>query len=238
MHPRITLSELLTATETSVEALKSMRRRDHVALAFGRRDALASSWYLPVDAVGIHLTTALAKVYGATLAAQMVRTFGDVLLTVVAQAEADFASDAHFAVVDFVNETDGRSAHLACGARDATPEAVAAMVARSPAAQGYVVARINVVNVSHVIRVIRTTAARHGIDLTARFLPAPDSDEFQGLMQPYAQQETGIVERSARRKREAIARRIGEQARARAMGGRISVGGRSARSRSLQAAEA
>jgi hypothetical protein len=88
---RLTLDELLTITDTSEDALKSMRRRGQIALAFGRSDAFRSLWYLPVDAVAMLLTMALAKVYGAGIAAQMVRMFGGAWLTVVAQAEADFS---------------------------------------------------------------------------------------------------------------------------------------------------
>jgi hypothetical protein len=210
-----------------------MRRRGQVALAFGRNDAFRSLWYLPVDAVAMLLTMALAKVYGASAASQTVRLFGDAWLAVVARAEADFATDALFAVVDFIG-SGGRSAHMACGAHAATPEAIAAAVAKSPAAQGYVAERINAVNVSHIIRMVRTAAARHGIDLTDRFLPAPGTAEFAELMAPYKQQEIGIVEVGARRKREASARRIGEQVRARATG--QGAGSRRARSRSPQAA--
>jgi len=220
---RITLDELLTVTNTSEEQLKSARRRGQIALAFARNDAFRKLWYLPVDAVAMLLTMALAKVYGASVAAQMVRMFGDAWLTVVAQAETDFSMDALFAVVDFIHEGDGKRAHMACGARDATPEAIAAMVAKSPAAQGYVAERIN--------RMIRVTAARHGIDLTDRFMSAPGSSEFAELMAPYTQQAIGIVELSARRKCEANARRIGELVRVRAMGHRRG-------SQSLHAAEA
>ncbi|MFL5239886.1 MAG: hypothetical protein ACJ8EL_20275 [Rhizomicrobium sp.] len=227
---RITLDELLTVTDISEDALKSMRRRGQIALAFSRNDAYRSLWYLPVDAVAMLLTMTLAKVYGASIAAQIVRMFGDVWLTVVAQAESDVSVDALFAVSDLIREADGRRAHLARGARDAIPEAIAAELARSPEGKGYVAERINLVNVSHIIRRIRVTAARHGIDLTSPLMLAPASEEFQELMQRYARQENGIVEARARRKREAIARRVGEQVRARLAGGRTSFRGRRAHS--------
>jgi hypothetical protein len=208
------------------EMIKSMRRRGQLALAFGGRDASARSWFLPIDAVALLLSAALAEVYGATMAAQLVRVFGDVVLNVVAEADDNPAIDALFAVTDFV-APDGRRAHLACGAREGDAvTAIAAQVARSPAAAGFVTERITMINVSHLIRTVRINAARIGVDLVAPFMPAPASAEFQHLMEPFTTLPAGIIEARSCRQRELAARRVGAQARARAMGGRVATGHR------------
>jgi hypothetical protein len=60
-------------------------------------------------------------------------------------------------------------------------------------------------------------AARCDLDLSAPFMPAPNSsDDFQEIMVPYAAIETGVgVEVRAIKKREALVRRVGEHSGAR-----------------------
>ena len=176
---RLTLQELLKITATTDQGLRSLRRRDQVALAFGQRHAYDSLTYLPIDALGMLLAGTLAKSYGQTEAAQLVRIYGDVWAQVVAEAEADFKTDASFCVVDFERESDGRKATMAAGARDATPEQIAVTVANTPEAQGFVAVRINCVNISHLIRAIRISARKHDIDLIGPFMPPPGSEEFK-----------------------------------------------------------
>ncbi|MGY3238358.1 hypothetical protein ACVWZ4_001010 [Bradyrhizobium sp. USDA 4472] len=141
--------------------------------------------------------------------------FSDTLLTVVGAAEGELSTDALFAIVHLIRETDDTRAHLAWGAREATPEAIAATAARSRANQGYVADEINIVNVSHLIRTVRIKAARNRIDL---FLPAPDSIEFAEMMQPYATLEGGIVTQEVMMRRDRAAQHIGAQVRALAVG--------------------
>lgn len=208
---RLTLPELLSITETSNQALKSLRRRDQIALAFGQRHAYESLSYLPLDAVGMLLTGTLAKSYGHTEAAQLVRVYGDIWAQVVAEAEADFKTDASFCVVDFERESDGKKATMAAGAREATPERIAATVANTPEAQGFVAVRINCVNISHLIRAIRISAAKHDIDLIRPFMPPPGSEEFQKLFAPYVELRDKAIAVTAkeRKKREALVREAG-----------------------------
>ncbi|MBR0900976.1 hypothetical protein JQ616_38975 [Bradyrhizobium tropiciagri] len=208
---RLTLSELLHVTNTGEEALKSMRRRGQIALAFGLRDAFASSWYLPVDAVSMLVTSALAKVYGVSNAAVLVRISGDVLLQIVAGAEADTDTDAMLCVMDLVRERDGvRAYFVSCAAVDAfLPE-----LPRSCETHDFVPERLIMINVSQVIRALRVSALRIGVDLTAPFLPPPDSLEFQKLMASYSQLPHTMVELHTIKKRDALARKIGAKARA------------------------
>jgi hypothetical protein len=81
------------------------------------------------------------------------------------------------------------------------------------------VERVTVINVSSIMRVVRSNAARLGLDLSAPFMPAPDSEQFAEIMELYAAIETDLaVEVRAIKKREALVRRVGEDAREFAMG--------------------
>jgi hypothetical protein len=212
---RLKLKELLTLTETTDQGLRTLRRRGHIALAFGQRDAYDSLSYLEIDGVGWLLAGTLAKPYGQTEASQLIRIHGDIWAEVVAEAEADPMIDQNFCIVDFERESDGKRAHMACGSSGATPEAIAATLQRSPEAQGYVAVRVNCVNVSHLIRFLRKSGARHGIDLTRPFLPRRDHRAFAEIFAPYVEtRDAAIVHVRDRRSREAFARKAGEQARA------------------------
>ena len=70
---RLTRTELLTIADINVEALKSQRRRDQIALAFSDDDVVAGKMYTPVDAVALMISAALAQSHGAVLAASLVR---------------------------------------------------------------------------------------------------------------------------------------------------------------------
>jgi hypothetical protein len=149
-----------------------------------------------------------------------------VVLTGIAQAEAAPKTDALFAVIDFIGNDD-RRAYLTCGARDTTPDA--------SVAQGYVVERVTTINISNLIRIVRAETAKLGLDLSAPFLPAPDSAEFSELVAAYGELEGVVVEARAIRKRDAAAQRVGAKVRAPAMGG---AGRRNASGRASEAAAA
>ncbi|WP_407174435.1 hypothetical protein [Bradyrhizobium sp. STM 3562] len=214
----MTKTELLRTTCRSVEAWKSMQRRGEIALAFGDCRASASRWYTPVDAVAILLVLELAKTYGAGVAASFARAFADTLLNVIAEAEHG-PIDALFVMVDLIREADGTRGHLACGAHAASLAMIGAEVANL--APGYTIERVTAINVNQITRTVRANAARLGVDLSGPFMPAPGSTEFTEIMAPFAELPTGMVEASARRKRESAIRRVSERVRQRAMGGRI-----------------
>jgi hypothetical protein len=232
---RLTLDEIMSICDFGIEQLKSLRRRDQIALAFGGNTAWAvATWYMPADCVGLMLTAALAKAYDMTIAAQIVRAFGDAWLTAVAKADADTEidaeTDASFAVADLVRKDDSQRALMAWCAGSAA-------LAQLPEAKSYTIERVTVVNVSSIVRAVRANAASCDLDLSSPFMPAPDSEQFAEIMAPYAAIETGVVvEVRALEKREALVRRLGEQARAIAMGRRGS--GVRTRERGLQTAEA
>ena len=95
---RLSLAELLTVTDTDQGMLKAWRRRNHVALAFGRTDAYESMSYIALDAVAILLADTLAKSYRRTFAAHLVRVYWDIWGYAVAHAEADPSKPSHFVV--------------------------------------------------------------------------------------------------------------------------------------------
>jgi hypothetical protein len=225
---RLTDHEVLRTADQHEEAYRSRYRRDQIATAFGGK-VLSDSWCLPVDAVGLKLAENLSKAYGAGTAAMLVRVFGQVWLAAVAQGDADRLKHAMFSIVDLIRESDGRLAYLAC--HHATPEIIDAGAAKAALAEGYTIERVNTVNISRIVRLVRANAAWIGLDLSAPFMPAPTTPEFEALMAPYTEPGNGLVEVRAIKKREALARRIGEQVRARAMGG---IGHRKWRVRNLE----
>jgi len=215
MQTRITAREVLQLSDIGDEALKSMRRRDQIAIAFGGHDIVAAKMYLPVDGVALMISSALSETYGASTAAALTRASADKVLIAVAQAGVSNAT-VPLAIIDLVRG-DGRRAYVASAA-----------AVEPSAADGYVLERVTSINVSHIIDQVRARAARIDLDLSAPFLPAPDSVEFAEIMAPYAELEAGIVEARSIRKRDAAAQRVGARSRVIAMGG---ASHRSARSR-------
>jgi hypothetical protein len=214
---RITRAESWTAAGTSLSREKTAVGRHQAVGAFGRDLALASEWHCPADAVAQRIANTLDESYGLTTAASLVREFGHVVLAVTATAEADRTKDAAIAFVDLIHATTGGRAFMACGFREPI-EAV----------DGYVTERITTVNLSYIIRTVRAVAARNGlVGFNAPFMYAPTSTEYAVVMAPYAEAITSdIVEESSIRKAEALARRVGAEARRIAMGGSTSLGRR------------
>jgi hypothetical protein len=214
---RITRAESWTAAGTSLSREKTAVGRRQAVGAFGRDLALASEWHCPCDPVAQRLAKTLGESYGLTTAASLVRVFGHVVLAVIAAAETDRSTDAAFAVVDLIRATTGRRAFMACGFREPV-EAV----------EGYITERITTVNVSYVVRTVRVVAARNGlVGFDAPFMPAPDGTDYATILAPYVDAiNSDIVEEAGMRKAEALARRVGAEARRIAMGGSTSLGRR------------
>lgn len=123
-------------------------------------------------AVAQRIAETLGESYGLTTAASLVRAFGHVVLSVIAQAEVDRSNDAAFAVVDLIHATTGRRAFTACGFREPV-EGV----------EGYITERITTVNLSYIIRTVRAVAARHQlVGFSAPFMFAPTSTEYAVVM--------------------------------------------------------
>jgi hypothetical protein len=217
--PLLTLPQVLTLTGTSFEKFKSLRRREQIALAFGRRHAAASLSYIPADCVGMLLVATLGKAYGdkLTFPAQLVRVYGDTWLECVARAEAERGSanprDVNFCVIDLERESDGKTGHMVAGSTGMAPEQTAFTV-RQP--EGWVQARINCVNVSVLIRRIRRAAVEEQIDLNAPFMPPPGTDEYKKLMECdyFKRRDQLFTDSKTIKLREAAAAKYGDQARA------------------------
>jgi hypothetical protein len=215
--PRLSLQDVLILTATPFPKFQTLRRRNQIGLAFGRNVAAASLSYLPIDCVGFMLVDVLAQSYPNTFAARLVRCHFDGWAHVVAEAEAHPDHDATFCIVDLERESDGQQAHFVAGAADlVNPQALAADLLKvTPGAKGYVAVRVICTNVSRLIRFIRKTATEHSIDLSAAFLPPPDSQAFGDLMRPYVEvRDEALIEVKNRKKRETVAAKIGEKARA------------------------
>jgi hypothetical protein len=203
---RLTLNEVMSITNIGIEQLKSMRRRGQFAAAFSCKDAFATLRYSGVDCVAVLLTSELARTFSSKEAATLVLMFGGSVLRAIADAEHGSA-DVLLGIADLVREDDGRRAHLACAAPDV-------------GAEGHTTVRVVTCNVSRLIRRVRASAERVGIDLSAPFMPARDSAALDAILAGYTELQA-VVEHGARRKRLAGARHAGERARQLAMGGTI-----------------
>jgi hypothetical protein len=224
--PRLDLQQVLTLTGTSFQKFQTLRRRNQIAMAFGRGHAPAFFWYIPVDCVGMLLVAALGEAYGNKLAfpAQLVRVYGDVWLECVAYAEAGLERpcDVNFCVVDLERESDGKAGHLVVGSMGMKPEHAAFQVHQSQP-PGWVQLRINCVNISVLIRRVRRAAAEYNngkpveelINLDAPFMPPPSSDEFKRLMDTdyFRLRDQLFTDARTIKSREAAAARHGEKPR-------------------------
>jgi hypothetical protein len=226
--PRLTLQQVLTLTDTSFQKFQTLRRRDQIAMAFGRRLAAASLSYIPLDCVGMLLVATLGEAYGGklTFPAQLVRVHGDVWFRAVAYSEAEARSggtrDAYFCVIDLERESDGKAGHEVMGYLAADPDATVYEPIRDPLPPGWVRRRINCVSVSLLIRRVRKAAYNKGkaaeeqINLDAPFLPTPGSDEYKKLLacDYFKGRDQVLTEMKLMKSREAAAAKYGDIARA------------------------
>jgi hypothetical protein len=223
--PLLSLQQVLTLTGTPFPKFQTLRRRDQIGMAFGRRLAAASLSYIPADCVGMLLVATLGEAYGdkLTFPAQLVRVYGDTWLECVARADAPGSNspDVNFCVIDLERERDGKAGHLVAGSMGVAPEQTAFTVGRP---EGWVQTRINCVNVSVLIRRIRRAAADHNkdksvedqINLDAPFMPPPGTDEFKKLMDSdyFKLRDQLFTDAKIIKSREAAAAKYGDKARA------------------------
>jgi hypothetical protein len=218
---QLTLKQLLTVIDMSPEALKSLRRRNQIALAFGLRHAWDGMTFLPIDAVAMLVRGSLTPIYAPTMAAEFVRSYADILISTIAEAE-QHRDDAYgyFSIIDIERVADGQKSTLALGSLGlVSPDHVRDLMAKTPGTDGFIAMNIHDVNVSLLIKAIRNNAARHGIDLTAAFMYAPGSPEYQKLMSPFVEarahdrDQAIVTTAKARTKREALIGKAGEQSR-------------------------
>lgn len=181
----LTYDELLTVTETDQNLLKRRRRHDHVALAFGRRFIFKSLRYLAIDAVAMLIAETIAKNFGHTTAARLVRCDGDIWATAIAMSEEHPDRPANYAIVEF--DRNGKREFLTAATNSIDTGEIARKLSMSKVALGATAQRITLCNVTPLIAVIRRTGAAYDIDLSAPFLPAPNSDDFKALFNPYAE---------------------------------------------------
>lgn len=215
--PLLSLQQVLALTGTPFPKFQTLRRRDQIAMAFGRRLAAASLSYIPADCVGMLLVATLGEAYGdkLTFPAQLVRVYGDMWLECVARAEAPGSNhpDVHFCVIDLERESDGKTGHMVAGSTAMAPEQTAFTVGQP---QGWVQTRINSVNVSVLIRRIRRAAVKEQIDLDAPFMPPVGTGEFEKLMECdyFKGRDQLFTDSKTIKSREAAGAKHGEAARA------------------------
>ncbi len=178
----IDFKTFMAACGLTVENLKAYRRRDQIALAFGRRDAYASLSYIELDPTAVILTDELAASFGRKIAAQLVRVWCDEWGKVVAVSEATKAP-SYFWVVEF--EKGGKRSHKVAGTT--TSDVNKIRQAMQPQARGYQFIRAIPVDVTGIIARVRANAKVAGFDLSDPFLPAPTSKTFAGIFGPYTE---------------------------------------------------
>jgi hypothetical protein len=204
----LTLKEVRAITGMSYDDVKNRRRKDQVAGAFGLRTLLDSDQYVPIDCVALMLRDEISKAFGGTEAAQLIRMYGDTLARIVADAE-EFpnTSAAWVSVICFQWLSDGKEAP--------TLVPFSVIESTSTGTPDFDAAWSKSINVAYIIRRVRENAKKHGIDLSEKFMPAPGSNELEELLEPYGEHGPGIVFGArARKQREAIERRAGEEVRA------------------------
>jgi hypothetical protein len=220
--PLLSLQQVLALTGTPFPKFQTLRRRDQIAMAFGRRLAATSLSYIPADCVGMLLVATLGEAYGdkLTFPAQLVRVYGDKWLECVARSEAERGSanprDVNFSVIDLERESDRKTGHMVAGSMGMAPEQTAFNVTQP---EGWVQTRINSVNVSVLIRRIRRAAVKEQIDLEAPFMPPVGTGEFEKLMacDYFKRRDQLFTDSKTIKLREAAAAKYGEAARAMVM---------------------
>ncbi|WP_025036212.1 hypothetical protein [Bradyrhizobium sp. DOA9] len=227
--PLLSLTQVLALTGTPFQKFQTLRRRDQIAMAFGRRTAAASLDYIPADCVGMMLVDALGEAYGGklTFPAQLVRVYGDTWLECVAHAEAGLmetnAQDVSFCVIDCERESDGKAGHMVMGTMG-NNEQTLSVVQHMMQQPGWFQRRMNCVNVSLIIRRIRRAANDYNehkpveeqIDLSTPFMPFPGTDEYKTLMDAdyFKQRDKAVDEVNKLKRREQDAAKFGDKARA------------------------
>jgi hypothetical protein len=208
---RLTLREVLDITATTDPMLKALRTRNQLALAFGQSHAYESLRYVPLDCVAILLNATLAKSYARNFAAQLTRVYWDAWTETVAYAEADPEKPAHFHVID-VTAPNGKAGHCFAGSQGEV-DVPKLMSLRVP--HGATLDRETKINVVPLIRFIRTSAARLGIDLLSPFVPPFGDPRLAQLLAPWAEARLHAVDmlKAIRRSDEEAAARAGKLAR-------------------------
>jgi hypothetical protein len=187
----LTLNQMLKCSDIERYHLTNMRERNQIALAFGRHVAADSLDYLPVDCLVLTVSNTLAQSYSRKLSAQFCLVHFDILAGVLAVAESNPKKPAYFSVIDY--RVRGQRAHIACGTSTDDPELIAFELARTPLTARAHADRITSVNVSMLRADIIKNATKHGLDLSAPWLPPLHSPELAELLQPYVERRDNAI---------------------------------------------
>jgi hypothetical protein len=200
--------ELLTATALDKESLKTLRRRDQVALAFARRACYESLGYIALDAAAIMLADTLTKTYGRDVAAQIVRVHCDKWTEAVALYEINYLTPGVFAVADF-EIGNGQDGHLTVATNTKDIEAIALALKSHPAAFGHNLYRVTTVDMAPLIQFVQETGRVNGIELFDPWAPPHGSPEFAELFASYADERDAAIEKISAKRME----KLGDKAR-------------------------
>jgi hypothetical protein len=168
---KITAADFYRLVGIKENSHKAYVSRGEVALAFGTSRPNAGGVFLDLDVVASLLTDELTPAFSRKTAATLIRAFADVWLHAVTMAEAE-AEPAFLIVAEFGAATFGR--------RGETREGVnigAATLAEAWKAMQHgkkVADRMTFVNVTSLLRDLRSRAAKEGIDLPEVFVPRDD----------------------------------------------------------------
>lgn len=207
---RLTLAELLTVTALEKNNFKTMRRRNLIALAFGRQHAYDSLSYIELDAAALMLGDTLAKAYGREQATQLIRVYSDKWAEAIAMHELS-DKPAYFVVGDFKHKETGKLTHLT-GASNSLDDVQAGLI--KAAGPDYTPLSVNGVNVAPLIDFIKETGKAHDIDLSAPWLPKYGTAKFKELFAPYVDARNAAILKAARRTEEQEVARAGRAVRA------------------------
>jgi hypothetical protein len=183
MRP-ISFPEFLAATGLTIEKIKVLRQRDHIALAFGRSDAYQSLGYIELDAVAARLAELLTAKLDRTIAAHIVRDQWGIWSRVVAQAEATKPGPGRF--VDFMvlqcEDPQGKKQKVTLGTTSDDLHKIGADIRKKT---GLTPRSYVAVEMMATIEDVRRNAKRAGYDFGARFLPPFGSPKLEEILKPY-----------------------------------------------------
>jgi hypothetical protein len=173
---RLTRAEFLEVLGLSSGAFDQLQHLGHVALAFGTPLPATKGAYLDLDLVAMGVTLGLTPSFGREISATIVATYFNHWATAVGHAEADPSQDFYLAVGGQGWDAE-RNAPTLLLVSNGTSDQIATDFRQLSDIVGYYA-----VNISDILRRIRSRARALGIDLSSPFFFPPDDERFHQII--------------------------------------------------------
>lgn len=196
---RLDFAEFCSAAGLTKHVMNERRRRHHLVIAFGARAAYDGGVFLDLDVAAVEIAEELSRSINRGHAATIVETGCYAWAAAVAAADASAGPAVLFCGLVLSRSSAPRSPPLLFSAALLREDDATAMRERliEAASRGYDRTQVACVDVRAVLARVRARAKRAGIDLSASFLPPPDSTEFAQIFAPYGSEQ--LAEQAARR---------------------------------------